>query len=209
MADDGVKKAPLGKRLRGRTRTEIFRLADRLYRREAALKGVQFEEGAGVEGRPNIQILEGEVIVRRDAILRSRDYCYHARIQPVRLLVDAPGARIEIGEGSRINGAAIHAQSTITIGRHTYIASGTTIIDVHGHAMDPHARARGERDQPLPVRIGDRAWIGLGVLILKGVEIGDDCTVAAGSIVTKSLPSATLCAGQPARPIRSLNTKKP
>ena len=62
--------------------------------------------------------------------------------------------------------------------------------------------------EPLPVRIGDRTWIGLGVLILKGVEIGDDCTVAAGSIVTKSLPSATLCAGQPARPIRSLNTKK-
>ena len=133
----------------------------------------------------------------------------NARIQPVRLLIDAPGARIEIGDDSRVNGAAIHAQSTITIGRHTYIASGTTILDVYGHAIDAHARASGERDQPLPVRIGDRTWIGLGVLILKGVEIGDDCVVAAGSIVSKSLPSATLCAGQPARPIRSLNTETP
>lgn len=202
-------KASLSKRLRSRIRTEVFRLADRVYQREAALRGVQFEEGSGVQGRPNIQILEGEVLVRRDAILRSRDFGYHARIQAVRLLVDAPGARIEIGEGSRVNGTAIHAQSTITIGRHTYIASGTTIMDVHGHAMDPHARASGERDQPLPVRIGDRTWIGLGVLILKGVEIGDDCVVAAGSIVSKSLPSATLCAGQPARPIRSLNTETP
>lgn len=202
-------KASLGKRVRSRTRTEMFRLADRVFRREAALKGVQFEEGAGVQGRPNIQILQGEIVLRRNAILRSRDFGYHAHIQPVRMLVDAPGACIEIGEGSRINGAAIHAQSTITIGRDTYIASGTTIIDVHGHAMDPNARARGERDIPLPIRIGDRAWIGLGALILKGVEIGDDCTVAAGSIVSKSLPPATLCAGRPARPIRSLSTATP
>jgi acetyltransferase-like isoleucine patch superfamily enzyme len=73
--------------------------------------------------------------------------------------------------------------------------------------LDPNARARGERDQPLPVRIGDRVWVGLGVLILKGVEIGDGCAVAAGSIVSKSLPPATLCAGQPARPIRSLTAE--
>jgi len=125
------------------------------------------------------------------------------------LLTDAPGAFIEIGDESRINGAAIHAQSRITIGRHTYIASGTTILDVHAHAIDARARVRGERDEPLPIRIGDRVWIGLGVLILKGVEIGDDCTVAAGSIVSKSLPSGTLCAGRPARPIRSLNAETP
>jgi acetyltransferase-like isoleucine patch superfamily enzyme len=187
----------------------MYRLADRVFRREAALKGVLFEEGAGVQGRPNIQVLQGEIILRRNAVLRSRDFGYHAHIHPVRMLVDAPGALIEIGERSRINGAAIHAKSTITIGRDTYIASGATIIDVDGHAMDPDARARGERDLPLPIRIGDRAWIGLGVLILKGVEIGNDCIVAAGSIVSKSLPPATLCAGQPARPIRSLGTAIP
>jgi acetyltransferase-like isoleucine patch superfamily enzyme len=55
-----------------------------------------------------------------------------------------------------------------------------------------------------PVRIGDKSWIGLNVIILKGVEIGEGAVVAAGSVVTKNIPPWTIAAGNPARVIREI-----
>ena len=55
-----------------------------------------------------------------------------------------------------------------------------------------------------PVRIGDKAWLGLRVIILKGVEIGEGAVVAAGSVVTKDVPSWTIAAGNPAKVIREI-----
>lgn len=52
------------------------------------------------------------------------------------------------------------------------------------------------------VKIGNHCWIGAKVIILKDVELGDYCVVAAGSIVTKSFPSRSLVAGVPAKLIR-------
>ena len=43
-----------------------------------------------------------------------------------------------------------------------------------------------------------------GAMILRGVTIGDNAVVAAGAIVTKSVPPATLVAGNPARVVRTL-----
>ncbi len=71
----------------------------------------------------------------------------------------------------------------------------------------------GYKDHPLqaafpattaPVFFGDGCFIGANVTILPGVTIGSRCFVAAGSVVTKDVPAATLVAGVPARPVRSL-----
>jgi acetyltransferase-like isoleucine patch superfamily enzyme len=51
------------------------------------------------------------------------------------------------------------------------------------------------------VRIGKRAFIGPGVIILPDVEIGDGAVVTAGSVVTSSVPAMTLVQGNPAAPI--------
>src|SRR5882724_12509608 len=56
-----------------------------------------------------------------------------------------------------------------------------------------------------PVVIGRNVWIGIRCIIMRGVTIGDNSVVAAGSIVTKSVPPNTLVAGNPATPIRQLN----
>ncbi|WP_207775232.1 DapH/DapD/GlmU-related protein [Falsiruegeria mediterranea] len=52
--------------------------------------------------------------------------------------------------------------------------------------------------------IGKHAWIGVGAIILPGVEIGDGITVGAGSIVTQSLPERVFAAGNPCRIVREL-----
>lgn len=45
-------------------------------------------------------------------------------------------------------------------------------------------------------------WIGRNVILLSGVTIGRGCTVAAGAVVTKSMPPYTVVAGVPAQPIK-------
>ncbi|WP_263358973.1 acyltransferase [Acidicapsa ligni] len=55
-----------------------------------------------------------------------------------------------------------------------------------------------------PVRICDKSWIGLNAIVLKGVEIGEGAVVAAGSVVTKNVPSWTVVAGNPAKVIREI-----
>ncbi|MDM4018836.1 acyltransferase [Roseiconus lacunae] len=52
------------------------------------------------------------------------------------------------------------------------------------------------------ITIGNDVWLGAGVVITAGVTIGDHTIVAAGSVVTKSLPAGMIAAGIPAKSIR-------
>ncbi len=49
------------------------------------------------------------------------------------------------------------------------------------------------------VRIGDRVFIGASTTILPGVDIGNDCIIGAGSVVSRSIPAGYVAAGNPAR----------
>lgn len=55
------------------------------------------------------------------------------------------------------------------------------------------------------VYIGDETWIGANAVILPGVFIGKHCVVAAGSVVTRNIPSYSVVAGNPARIIKKYN----
>lgn len=52
------------------------------------------------------------------------------------------------------------------------------------------------------IRIGNDVWVGHGVIVLAGVEVGDGAILAAGSVVTKNIEPYTIVAGNPAKPIR-------
>jgi acetyltransferase-like isoleucine patch superfamily enzyme len=96
------------------------------------------------------------------------------------------------------------AQS-VTIGKHCLLAGGVRVSDFDGHHMDAGARRRKE-SMPAsgirPVVIGDDAWIGAGVYILKGVRIGERAIIGAGAVVTADVPAGAVAAGNPARIIR-------
>ena len=55
-----------------------------------------------------------------------------------------------------------------------------------------------------PVELAENVFIGDGVKILKGVTIGADSVVGAGSVVTRSIPEGVIAAGNPARVVREL-----
>jgi len=178
---------------------------DRVYTWELRLQGVKLGRGAMAQGRARIQCLAGTISLGDGVILRSRDFGYHTQIAaPTKLMTDTPDARIEIGERSRLNGTTVHAKSQIKIGADCFLAAGTTIVDSHGHAMDAALRAAGKRDRPAPISLGNRVWTGQGVIILKGVTIGDDVIIGAGSVVSTDLPPKTLCSGQPAQVLQEL-----
>lgn len=55
------------------------------------------------------------------------------------------------------------------------------------------------------VKIGNNVFIGFGSIVLPGVTIGDNVVIGAGSIVTSDIPSNVVAAGNPARPIKTID----
>ncbi len=107
------------------------------------------------------------------------------------------GAVIRIGNGTYLNrNSEIVAARSVTIGRDCKIARDVVIMDTDQHEIP------GIGLTIRPVTIGDRVWLGTRATVLKGVTIGDDAVVAAGSVVTRDVPSRTIVAGVPARIVR-------
>jgi len=114
-----------------------------------------------------------------------------------------PGARIEIGRDALLNGAMLHAKQAIRIGDDARLGFGVRVIDADLHDLDCETRERCA-----PVHIGDRVWLGADCLVLRGVHIGSDVVVGAGSVVTRDLPDRCLALGAPARPVRALASRQ-
>ncbi len=124
---------------------------------------------------------------------------------PVKLQTFSPEALIEIGDNVDLNGTSIVARSKkVIIGRGTIIAPNVVIMDSDFHSIWP-AKNRGpgiENDKN--VIIGKNVWIGLGATLLKGVTIGDNSIIGAGSVVTGTVPANVIYAGSPAKLIKKL-----
>jgi acetyltransferase-like isoleucine patch superfamily enzyme len=110
----------------------------------------------------------------------------------------APGAEIEVGPGCGLSGTVISAAQRITLGEDVRCGANTFITDTDWHTNDPRV------GPDAPVIIEDNVWLGVNVTVLKGVNIGKNTVVGAGSLVTKSLPENVVAAGMPARVIREL-----
>ncbi|HEY0933446.1 MAG TPA: acyltransferase [Trebonia sp.] len=110
-------------------------------------------------------------------------------------------SQILIGDRVFFNqGVVIGAVESIEIGDDTLIGDFSAIYDSNYHDLEP-----GHPDKPRPVTIGKNVWLGSGVLVLPGSEIGDHTVVAARSVVRSSLPSGVLAAGNPAVVVRQLD----
>lgn len=85
----------------------------------------------------------------------------------------------------------------IEIDAETLVAFDAIILS-HDYSTQRHA---GNYVQS--TRIGKRCFIGCAAIIMPGVQIGDECVVAAGSVVTKDVPSHSVVGGNPAKILRS------
>jgi len=125
------------------------------------------------------------------------------------------GAAVVIGRDTFVGSSQIVCASRIEIGDDVLVSWGCTILDHNSHSTVWRDRAkdvkewyRGRKDWSnvvsLPVKLGNKCWVGMHSIILKGVEVGEGAIVAAGSIVTKDIPPWTIAGGNPARVIREI-----
>lgn len=114
-------------------------------------------------------------------------------------LVAHRGGRIEIGDGTFINyGVSISAHELVSIGRDCNIGQYTIINDNDYHDIEDKFRTPPSQ----PVVIEDRVWLGARVIVLKGVRIGADAVIGAGSVVTRDIPPRSIAVGMPAKVVR-------
>lgn len=111
------------------------------------------------------------------------------------------GKNISVGRNVFIN-ACCHFQDHggVTLGDGCMIGHNVVFATLN-HELDPARRAEMT---PAPIVLGRNVWEGSNATILQGVTIGDGAVVAAGAVVTRDVPAATVVGGVPARLIRRI-----
>jgi acetyltransferase-like isoleucine patch superfamily enzyme len=139
--------------------------------------------GAGEEG---IRLNDG-VIISRNCVIQGKS-------GPVTI-----GARADIGCNTVISSiAGVHLGESVLVAGNCYIGGGQYFADrLDVPMMDQGLYTKG------PVVIGDDVWLGAGVTVLDGVQIGKGCIVGAGAVVTQSLPEYSIAIGVPAKVVKS------
>ncbi len=113
------------------------------------------------------------------------------------------GYQISLGDNVFINfNCTILDGMPVIIGNNVLIGPNVQIYSAT-HPIDWQIRAQG-LENAKPISIGHHVWIGGGVVICPGSSIGDRTTIGAGSVVTKSIPSDVIAAGNPCKVIKKL-----
>ena len=111
------------------------------------------------------------------------------------------GDRIEMGDSVGFNfGCFMNGFSGLVVGDGTNFGP-YTMVHTANHDMEDTERPvteQGWRDEP-PVRIGRNCWVGMGAMILPGVQIGDGVVIGAGSVVVRDVEDYAVVVGNPAQ----------
>ncbi len=117
---------------------------------------------------------------------------------------DVPG--ITIGDHVLISpGVRISAADSVRIGDSCMLASHVYITDsdwhgIYDRSMTPKASYE--------VTLEENVWIGDSAIVCKGVTIGENSVIGAGSVVVSDIPSNVIAAGNPAKVIKALDPSK-
>ncbi len=155
--------------------------------------------------------------------VKLEDYVYLSALGNGKLKL---GNNVGIGAHSRViistsfnhMGSHIHIGNNVGIGEFAYLGGGggLEIGDdcIIGQYLSCHPENHNYTDKTQLIReqgvtrqgikIGKNCWIGSKVTILDGVEIGDSCVIAAGAVVTKSMPAGSIIGGVPAKVLKTI-----
>ena len=114
------------------------------------------------------------------------------------------GKNVGIGKGTYFNSGYISAgDANVKIGAWTAIGYNVSLVaathDIHFPTGPENIRPMHKGD----ISIGDGTWIGNNVVILPGCSVGNFAVIGANSVVNSDVPDFAVCAGIPARVIRT------
>ena len=196
----------IGARLRDAVLTRLWQLRGRIALHALGVTGAH---GVTYYGMPVVSRVAGSSIELGPRVV----LCSHPRFtalgvaRPVVLRTLNASASICIGADVGISGGVICAALSVRIGDRCLLGADVQITDTDFHALAPANRRfekRAESIASAPVVIEENVFLGAGVRVLKGVRIGRNSVVGAGSVVTRDIPSDVIAAGVPARVIRQL-----
>ena len=153
--------------------------------------GVRAGDDVRVGRRARLEVQHGGILILGDGC-RIGD----------RTRIVVQGGRVEIGAGATLGErCTIVAHERITVGAGARLDDGAVLVDFD-HAVDDVEQPI--RAQPLvssPVVVGERARIGLGAGVLRGVTVGADAIVGPHAVVTRDVAPGVTVGGVPARPL--------
>lgn len=150
--------------------------------------------------------------------------CGHHDILDCSFVFETSGGKVTIGDRVHIGQSTFISVNQIVIGDDVTIAWDCLIYDHNSHSVnweerkndteqeyadmttyqDPIRNKDWSAVKSAPITICDKAWIGVGCKILKGVTIGEGAVVGAGSVVAKDVEPWTMVGGNPARVLKKL-----
>lgn len=110
-------------------------------------------------------------------------------------------AELVIGDNLGMSSSTITCFKKIEIGNKVRIGANCVIADGDFHLDDPRV------GEPKPIKIKDNVWLGYGVIVMKGVTIGENSIIGMNSVVTKDIPANSIAAGSPAKVVKTIEIK--
>lgn len=164
----------------------LIRLSCPLFFRKIG-KGTMFT------GRIRLPIPRRNIVIGQDCMIGHDVFFQTGR-----------ASHIQIGDHVSLNtGTHVVAGEHVIIGDNVAIGEYVSIRD-QDHLFKPETGVRGQGFHVAGITIGSNCWIGRGVHISPGVNLGEGCIVAANSVVRDSFPPRTLIAGAPATAKRKI-----
>lgn len=122
-------------------------------------------------------------------------------------VISNKGMGVRIGNNTGINANAfLGGQGGIDIGDDVLLGPGVKIFSENHVFSNPDIIIKNQGVTRLGVIIENNCWIGANVIILDGVTIGRGCVIAAGSVVTKSIPPNSVARGVPAKVLKRMKS---
>ncbi|GAB4405672.1 MAG: DapH/DapD/GlmU-related protein [Microscillaceae bacterium] len=178
---------------------------------ENAIFNFQYRRKLGnkvnIFGIPLVFIPKGaQVTIGKGLRLISESYFSEPGVaHPVMIRLLNKNAKLIIGNNVGISGGGICVQTEVVIGDNVMFGANAFVSDTDFHPLGAdNRRYSKENIGSKPVHIENNVFLGMNTIVLKGVRIGENSIIAAGSIVVKDVPPNQIWGGNPAKFLREL-----
>jgi acetyltransferase-like isoleucine patch superfamily enzyme len=171
--------------------------------------GNYFNLSTKIFGLPIISFVRGSKIkIGKKLVLISTSYFSEPGINhEVIIRTLTKDAELIIGDNVGISGGGICCAKKVVIGNNVMFGANAFVTDTDFHPINPENRRFTKEGTGFsPVIIEDNVFLGMNVLVLKGVRIGKNSVIAAGSVVTSDIPENVIAGGIPAKVIKRINS---